>query len=252
MLKQVEAIGKTGRNWPIKAGQDQTNLVSKSVKAGDQEQSRSKPSSSESRPSNNQPQSTSARVDSDFHSRLFDTGDVNQGRSNNNGPSVATRKAVKPQPRQWDQLLAGEDDSEPISSSRSPNAKTGAGLNVTPNRLFDKQPVEPRSPSPERKKADPTKYNHFEFGHGEDAPRSDPNRPTSAKAKKQVSNWDFEDFVTPEKVAPRPQREQERHFGYGIDEVINAQYTLNFVILIRNAGNSRFATKATNCTRSSP
>ena len=62
---------------------------------------------------------------------------------------------------------------------------------------------------------DPSKFKHFEFGNGEDAPD---NRSASRNNSNQVSKLSFENFNTPDKVAPRPNFEQERHFGYGIDE----------------------------------
>ncbi|KAK3060308.1 hypothetical protein LTR53_020155, partial [Teratosphaeriaceae sp. CCFEE 6253] len=34
LLRQVEAIGRTGRNWPIKDGQAQVNAINRSLKAG--------------------------------------------------------------------------------------------------------------------------------------------------------------------------------------------------------------------------
>ena len=36
VLKQVDAIGKSGRNWPIRDGKPQVDAVLKSVKAGGQ------------------------------------------------------------------------------------------------------------------------------------------------------------------------------------------------------------------------
>ncbi|EGE01048.1 hypothetical protein TEQG_00102 [Trichophyton equinum CBS 127.97] len=46
--------------------------------------------------------------------------------------------------------------------------------------------------------------------------------PVRPRSSKHLSQWDFEDFVTPEKPKRRPVRGQEvRHFGWSDDEVEN-------------------------------
>lgn len=225
MLKQVEAIGKTGRNWPIRDGNAQTKLVANSVAAVGQG-----PSVRDSRPSNgsrgsDEPITHGSKPTSQSRGRDPHTifAHPDEERQPSEGPSVAPRNSVKPPVRQLDELI-GEASLRSPSPTKQEGAilKAGAGKNFNANRLFDLNEPDDRSRSPERKKAMPNKYNHFEFGNGEDAPQPSPgnNRPNSGKTGKHMStSWDFDDFTTPEKVKPKPQREQERHIGYGIDEV---------------------------------
>lgn len=222
MLRQVEAIGKTGRNWPIRDGNAQTKLVASSVAAiGREASARDSRSSNGSRgfdePMTHRAKSSQSRG-RDAHD-LFTHPD--EERQPSEGPSVATRNSVKPPVRQLDELVGEPSESRGIRSP-SPSKqegtvlKAGAGKNFNPSRLFDPNEPDDRSQSPERRKAMPNKYNHFEFANSEDGD----SRPPSGKTKNQMTtHWDFDDFTTPEKVQPKPQREQERHIGFGIDEV---------------------------------
>lgn len=146
--------------------------------------------------------------------------------------------SANPAPRDYHDLFVGnESDTSPVTNSKQPSpqkenkpiaqgaiaVKGGAGKNFQPSRLFEtnsSQPVAPGTPAePQDKyiKPHPQKYHHFELGEGnEDAgtARGEPNRPKS----KHQSQWDFEDFMTPDKV-PRKIRDQDvRHFGWSDDE----------------------------------
>lgn len=228
MLKQVDAIGRTGRNWPIRDGQAMAKVIKSSVSAA--ENGTGKQDSYEAPASvkpdevvvTSRPQSSRSREDKDFHTRLFATGgdDERMPSNGNSDPALAVRTSAKPAPREWDELFAGDAAHKKSSSGKveGTNLKAGAGTNFGQNRLFDKNTPADHSPSSGRK-ADPSKYNHFEFGNGEEAAPRDGNRPPSANAKKHMTNWDFEDFSTPPKFKAKPLKEHERHFGPGIDEV---------------------------------
>lgn len=221
MLKQVEAIGKTGRNWPIRDGNMQTKMVKESVKSSGQAQASqgapSKSTNGQAKPV----ESSNGNMDESFNTRLFATGQDQEPRRPSQDPGVSVRTSAKPEARGWDDhsFSQSQQVSQNARAPMSPSLKTGTGTHFERNRLFD-QDEPKRQKSPEGRKADPTKFNHFEFGNGEDAPRAATDKPIPTKAAaKQTSNWGFGDFNTPEKVAPRENREQERHFGYGIDEV---------------------------------
>jgi len=64
---------------------------------------------------------------------------------------------------------------------------------------------------------DPKKYSHFEFGDGEDAVASQPSKPKTV-ADRNVSSWDFVDFVTPEKKPIKKRPDDVRHFGWSDEE----------------------------------
>lgn len=214
LLRQVEAIGKSGRNWPIRDGKEQVKLAKQSIETPGQAQGTTQPSHANG----------NGRMPDDYNSRLFATG-VDEPRAKYES-GIAPRETAKPQERQWGELFPNGEDGhqhEPIASSniRSPHQpvyKSGAGQNYQPNRLFDPKDADDyRARSPERKQVDPTRNDHFEFGNGEDVPIHS-NKNIGAKGQKQVSSWDFDDFVTPAKHIPRHNPEQERHIGYGIDE----------------------------------
>lgn len=61
------------------------------------------------------------------------------------------------------------------------------------------------------------KYEHFEFGDGEDTPRG--AEAVRNVNKKHQSQWDFEDFVTPEKTKPKILPGNQRSVGWSDDEV---------------------------------
>lgn len=224
LLKQVEAIGRTGRNWPIRDGKAMAKMIKSSASsvengtvAAQSSVSASAKAAEDDVVITSRPVSSKGREDKDFHTRLFATGEDAEPRSNTTAdPSAAMRTSAKPAPRQWGELFPGGPSPDKVEGARP---KLGSNKNFGSNRLFDENSAADRSPSPERKKPDPSKFNHFEFGNGEEAAPKDGDRPPSAKAKKHMSNWDFEDFTTPPKVKAKAQPEQERHFGPGIDEV---------------------------------
>lgn len=95
--------------------------------------------------------------------------------------------------------------------------KAGGGKNFKPNRLFgeDDEPA----PTPMSIKTSSKKYDHFEFDDGEnqDTPKvREPLRPIN---KKHQSQWDFEDFVTPEKTKTKILSQNQRSIGWSDDEV---------------------------------
>ncbi|KAG8530815.1 uncharacterized protein KY384_004172 [Bacidia gigantensis] len=130
-----------------------------------------------------------------------------------NGMMPPKAQSAKPPPRDYHDLFVGE--GSPNQASKGPKSpekrglmsppiapKSGAGKNYQPSRLFETEddPTTPRSPSKGgAMKPDPKKYNHFEFGDGDDAPTPTTDRPKT----RHQSQWDFEDFVTPQKPHSR-------------------------------------------------
>ena len=152
----------------------------------------------------------------------------------NGGVRAPKAQSAKPPPRDYHDLFVGGDEDAPAASTKggasSPQKenmtpryvapKGGAGKNYQPSRLFDTDDAQSDSPikSPDTKyiKPDPTKYNHFDFGEGDDKVKPMPARPKS----KHQNNWDFEDFMTPEKVRTKIRGQDVRHFGWEEDEPI--------------------------------
>ena len=221
MLRQVDAIGKSGRNWPIRDG---TNMV-KTIKNSINNAGNSTASLPIRPASNDVSKSTQSqaggRANGDFHARLFATGEGEESRAQASvNPEYAVRTSAKPAPRQMDEIFANGSSNQAYKPEGKP--KAGSGKNFHNNRLFDENQQPDRVLSPESKKINPQKFDHFEFANGQGA--SDLPGRLSSKDSKHTSNWDFQDFTTPEKHKPRPNPEQERHIGPGVDEVCYAPF----------------------------
>ncbi|EEY19916.1 conserved hypothetical protein [Verticillium alfalfae VaMs.102] len=187
-LRQLEIIGKSGRNWPIRDGKKQTKLITTALKA-------------------------SGRIAS-----APDTNEITiPGADETNGqPAGSPYAGPRPHKRSFTDILTDapvEDPSSPSTGGeRAP--KIGAGKNFQPQRLFDADPnapLEPESPeatmSPSKAyRPHPTKYDHFDFADGSDPQDAaaavaarDAHKPKPAK---NGANWSFEDFTTPHKPQP--------------------------------------------------
>ncbi|EME49073.1 hypothetical protein DOTSEDRAFT_67951 [Dothistroma septosporum NZE10] len=232
LLKQVEAIGKTGRNWPIREGKALVDAVTASIKSGGGQTAHrnGKP------PASHKPNEVvisghqkrgSVSVTRDPHASLtlFAERDPNEDGRTYSGPKYDKVKSAKPGPRDYGELFASEETAAATGStarSQSPHKndgtvlKAGAGKHFKGNRLFeeDEHPTPPRSP--ERKKTYDQKYEHFAFGNGEDVPKE--NRPASKAKGNQNATFSFEDFSTPPKHVEKKKPDYERHWGAGVDE----------------------------------
>ncbi|KAF2146620.1 uncharacterized protein K452DRAFT_219039 [Aplosporella prunicola CBS 121167] len=237
LLKQVEVIGSRARNWPIRDGKDQVRLITSSTSLGQTSSTASgrqgahvrdgSENDNVSRPQTGK-SSVSATGDPHASLSLFQPRDVNQETSGAPTAGLVPRvKPAKPPARNLTDIVGDEDELQSTqgvySSKNDIRPKAGAGKNYHPIRLFDEDESNARSShlSPERKKADPKKYEHFKFDEREDAPTPDAETARS-KSKKHTSQWGFEDFVTPEKIRPKVHAQNERHFGWSDDEVSTA------------------------------
>ncbi|KUI66179.1 hypothetical protein VM1G_01448 [Cytospora mali] len=196
LLKQLDVIGKTGRNWPIRDSEEQIKLIART-------------SGKPAEPTN----ATRAHANS---------------RNEESARPVSPYAGSRPRQRTFEEILGDEPDFESPERQQSPSSrgvapKIGAGKNFQPSRLFDKPedaPSEPDSPDdgrwPERYvKPHPKKYNHFDFVDGSD-PADAPKTGVAFDAikSKHRQTWDFEDFVTPQKPKGKTMRKQEmRHWG---------------------------------------
>lgn len=162
-----------------------------------------------------------------------------RSRSPQKAGSIVAPKAqtAKPPPRDYHDLFVGEESpsqapapaAQGKASSPSKSAlmsppiapKSGAGKNYKPSRLFgDGEDEDAGTPKARDKgnymKPNPKKYHHFEFGHGDDAPAPQLDRPKT----KHQSQWDFEDFVTPQKPPSRQRNgdQASKNFGWEDNE----------------------------------
>ncbi|KAK5742526.1 hypothetical protein LTR17_003329 [Elasticomyces elasticus] len=227
LLRQVEAIGKSGRNWPIKDGQAQIHSINKSLKAGGSNTDVSVSSAPQAASKSDiviqqhkKRESVSATNDPHASLALFAQRDPNeQTRQQYDGPKTAPRESYKAPNRGLNDILASEDGNmhprDPSPSKVDKFHKAGAGKHHVNNRLFDEN--EPSSPprSPERKKVFKDKNGHFEFGDGEDA--AGEYRPTSARGSKKVpTQVGFAAFSVSPSVKDKTRPDYDRHWGDGV------------------------------------
>jgi hypothetical protein len=240
LLKLIDVIGKTGRNWPIRDGKDQIKLIASSVKSA------GKPVI-ESRPTHrqddiiNRSRENSTNVTRDPHASLSLFAPRDQIEQDSQPAVIAPRASAKPPPRDYHDLFVGNDDPPaapaPKSNvlrerSESPSKfsagiapKVGAGKNFQPSRIFDTEenPVSPEKsfPADHLYRPNPKKYQHFDFADGSDPQDSPKPAPVDKVKSKHGSQWNFDDFNTPAKVIPtKVLRGQDvRHWGAEEDEV---------------------------------
>jgi hypothetical protein len=176
---------------------------------------------------------TSATGDPHATLSLFQPRSVNDenGAERLSGPSVAPRSSVKPPTRDLAKILSGEESepatpeagSSPKKNTNGGAPKAGAGAHYGPIRLFDENDKNVVIMSPE-KKANPKKYNHFEFGQGEEA-----STYQSRINNRHQSQWGFSDFVTPEKPKLKvPTHTVRTMESLGEDEVSSASSSPTF------------------------
>lgn len=231
-MKQLDVIGKTGRNWPIRDSTEQIKLIVnclKSTSAVDTEL-----------PTRARGSSTNAMRDPHATLDLFSSREETE--RHQLASVISPRGGARPRQRDFTEILGDEPEEDYFGGSPSGNRgrsqspskaiapKAGGGKNFQANRLFttEEDPEEHDSPqnskSPDRfYRPNPTKYSHFDFADGsepQDAPV--PGDPTFAKTK-HSSQWSFDDFVTPHKANPtrvlQKSHQDVRHWGNEDDQV---------------------------------
>lgn len=107
-------------------------------------------------------------------------------------------------------------DHEEPSATSNIAPKGGSSHNYKPSRIFDDdETVAAENAQTPKYRTNPNKYSHFEIG-GDNSAREAPI-PTRPKSQ-HMSQWNFEDFNTPEKPVRKPRGQEIRHFGWSDDE----------------------------------
>lgn len=256
LLKQLDVIGKSGRNWPIRDSKDQISLITRCVKPAAGIDSASAPAEVVNRSRTN-----STNIMRDPHASLTLFAPREEVEAAKAESVVSPYAGNRPRQRSFTEILGEEGDEETSPSrgrdrSQSPSKaiapKIGAGKNFQPIRLFDvvDEEVQPEAPkvgsgknfqpirlfdgveeaqqetpetSPEKYvRPDPRKYQHFDFADGSDP--QDMLKPVEAPQKtnnKHGASWSFDDFVTPQKPPARALHKARdvRHWGTENDVV---------------------------------
>ncbi|RYP58107.1 hypothetical protein DL770_010508 [Monosporascus sp. CRB-9-2] len=234
LLKQLDVIGKTGRNWPIRDSREQIKMTETCVKSVSGVAGIATGQDPTDLAVRSRGDSASTTRDPNACLSLF----ASHEEKNEAIPSVISpRGGVRPHQRSLTEILGHEPAEDPASPStgrrsESPSKviapKAGAGKNYQPSRLFETKELDEEEyqsddgRSPDRfVRPNPKKYEHFDFADGSDP--QDAPRPgeLSFRKTKHSSQWDFSDFVTPHKAKPsKGLRQQDmRHWGAANDEM---------------------------------
>lgn len=243
----MDVIGARAKNWPIRDGKDQARLIASSAASMVQSNGSARPNPANPLRQPNEAPTHRASVkppprgyhdlfagnDSDASPEA--TARATSPQKDVGGIRAPKAQSAKPPSRDYHDLFVGnESDASPVSKGKiasqqkenvtpGPMApKGGAHKNYQPSRLFetaDPQSGTPGTPigSPDKfYKPHPKKYNHFEFGDGDESQKPMAARPKS----KHQNNWDFEDFLTPDKLPSKIRAQDIRHFGWSDDEPV--------------------------------
>ncbi|KAI0204674.1 hypothetical protein F4808DRAFT_411686 [Astrocystis sublimbata] len=113
LLKQLDVIGRTGRNWPIRDSKDQIKMIQSCVKfTADTGPSPSQPSSAI--PNHSRGKSTSATRDPHASLSLFESREERERALAN---VISPRGGVRPRQRDFSEILGDEPDDAPASPS---------------------------------------------------------------------------------------------------------------------------------------
>ncbi|KAK6336414.1 hypothetical protein TWF696_001972 [Orbilia brochopaga] len=214
LLKQLGVIGKSGKNWPIRTGEDQVKLVKSSVHAVadgaidggyDSQASSTRPSSKGSNQSNRE----SLQL---FAPREIDEDVIRPA-------VVPPRAGIRPPTRQLHDIVGEEGTTTPPAVAQTPKAGAGKAPGRT---FFVGQEIDEAHSTPDRKVTlHPKKFNHFEFDDEPPKPNETP-KPVAPKRtsiySKPGSSWDFADFTTPDKRSGKPSARNTRTFTWSDDE----------------------------------
>ncbi|KAF3170882.1 hypothetical protein TWF106_010370 [Orbilia oligospora] len=208
LLKQLGVIGKSGKNWPIRSGEEQVKLIKASVSSVAESAADASESAS-TRPSSKGSNQSGRESIQLFAPRELDE-DVFK-------PAVAPpRGGVKPPGRQLHDII-GEDGDAPVQPT--PKGGTGTGPRRT---FFVGQEIDETNSTPDRKvTVNHNKFKHFELEHNpeKDAETPKPSAPKRTSIyTKAGSSWDFADFATPEKRPTKVSTQNARTMTWSDDE----------------------------------
>lgn len=238
LLKQIDVIGARSRNWPIREGPEQAKLIKSSAQVAQPDSAPSSRPSTASRGADevsirSRGSTTNAPNDPQASLPLFERRQLDEEELPSAHPTAPRVTSAKPPPREYSELFVNGDAPSPSPQDRRIPVKGGANRQSQVNRLFG-ETEEDRiaATTPLRAtKTNPKKYNHFDLGEGEDevTPRGrDVSKRQGPREKsKSQANWDFEDFVTPEKTNPKDDPQTRRNFSLEDDEVRQKQTVEN-------------------------
>ncbi|KAK6532998.1 hypothetical protein TWF281_007164 [Arthrobotrys megalospora] len=209
LLKQLGVIGKSGKNWPIRSGEEQIKLIKSSINSVAETAADASESGASTRPSS-KGSNQSGRESIQLFARRDPDDDVFK-------PSVVPpRGSIKPPGRQLHDIIGEEGDVPMV-------VPTPKGASNGPRRtFFVGQEIDEGNSTPDRKvNVHSAKFNHFELEHNPDkdaeTPKPNAGKRTSVYTK-AGSSWDFADFATPEKRPTKISTQQARTYNWSDNE----------------------------------
>ncbi|KAK2873502.1 hypothetical protein FQN49_002318 [Arthroderma sp. PD_2] len=242
LLRQLSVIGSRN-NWPICDSVEQKRLVASSIASAAKCSKKPEPELEPKKVEKVEeqvPKKEKAAKEVETPLSFFEAQSIEE-------PLPATKSrastfSAKPPPRDYNDLFQGDDEplvtpprsrDQVLGISATPKtvSKTYTHFEFGEGKLPGDKPLKESKTHDhfefsdevdpkvlEEQKRSPAKSHapdHFEFGEADEIPL--PVRPRSSK---HLSQWDFEDFVTPEKPKQKVIRGQNvRHFGWSDDEV---------------------------------
>lgn len=246
LLKLIDVIGKTGRNWPIRDGKDQSKLTQSSVAAAGKPRSGGAARAQKGEETTlRRSRENSTNVTRDPHASLALFAPRESDEDQESRPAaVPPRASAKPPARNYHDLFvehnsenAPTPDDRPASPFKHSAVdavapKVGAGKNFQPSRIFDREEDSPIRPSSSEDRdsfyrPNAKKFQHFDLVSGTGADDAPISKPTQTSTKSQHgSSWNFDDFNTPAKAVPTKglaiRGQDVRHWGNEDDEVIDS------------------------------
>lgn len=236
----MDVIGSRGKNWPITDGKDQARLIASTLAGTKFDAPVTRGRDTDDGAAALRSTSPSKKHIQDPHASLaLFSEQGNEENARKPQPAmIAPRASAKPADHEHSELFAaGHEDYDPeaVGSSSPKKAYTqqvvapkgGGGSSYKPSRLFDQDATEDL---PARYKSNPAKYDHFDIGEVSEHdhfqsvnPATSTSVPMKAKSNKHLSQWDFEDFTTPEKTRNHVRGQDVRHFGWSDDEGENVE-----------------------------
>ncbi|KAL1844296.1 hypothetical protein VTJ49DRAFT_2353 [Mycothermus thermophilus] len=244
LLKQVEVIGRSGANWPIRDAKDQIALISKCAK-GDAAAAAAAAASKQALPTRSRGSSNAMR---DPHATL-DLFAPREELESVPATVVSPYAGRRPRQRSFTEILGDEpvEDPESPSSGRdrsqSPSKaiapKVGAGKNFQRMRLFDMDEDDgPADETQERPRSlervvrpDPRKYQHFELNDEPPAEPQEPERVVRPDPRK-YQHFELDDGSEDQEVpepqpkkapAPRQDRRSKHESTWSFDDFTTPQ-----------------------------
>lgn len=225
LLKLIDIIGRTGKNWPIHDGKDQLKLITSSVKLTGQTTSDTKSEKAEPVRSRGNSHPTG-----DPHATLSLFAPREKYEGDSLPAAIGTRTSAKPVQKNFHDLFV--ENEEPIAET--PGHKNGA-KQYAPSRLFEQDDAQPIGQNHFSPKVNAKKFQHFDLANvpvaGEDDDEDARLAAQHQHKSKHTSQWNFDDFNTPAKVVPTKllRTNDVRHWGNSDDEVVDSPIKFNKV-----------------------